>query len=140
MTTSPSLRLRTALLAVLLVGAFGAYWGWLGWDHEYQRDPVTGRASGPYESWQVVGCILTLTFLALLAGALLCRRLAVVALPAAFTVAWSLPAARVDETGLWGAGAFMILCGTAVGSSVLARISEALRVRWDEHEGRTPLR
>ncbi len=134
MTMSPSFRLRAALLAVLLMGAFGAYWGWLGWDQEYQRDPLNGQASGPYEAWQVIGCALTLAGLALGAGALLCRGLALAVLPAAFTVAWSVPAAHVDDTGLWGVGAFMILLGALVGSAVLAVGGEGLRKRLD---GRT---
>jgi len=103
------------------------YWGWLGWDQQYQRDPLTGQASGPYQAWQVIGCALTLSGLALGSGALRCPGLTVAVLPVAFTVAWSVPAANMDETGLWAVGAFLILAGTLMGSAVLALGGHAAR-------------
>ena len=102
---------------------------WLGWDQQYQRDPVTGQPSGPYESWQVVGCATTLAVMALLAGATARRGLAVVVLPLAFTLAWSIPTARSDETGLWLVGAVGILVGTLTGTAALASTSAAVRQR-----------
>ncbi len=121
---------RTWLTALALaVGAVLTYAVWLGWDQQYQRDPVTGQPSGPYESWQVVGCVTTLAVMALLAGAAARRGLAVVVLPLAFTLAWSIPAARSDETGLWLVGAVGILVGTLTGTAALASTSAAVRQR-----------
>lgn len=59
------------------------------------------------------------------------RGLAVVVLPLAFTLAWSIPAARSDETGLWLVGAVMILVGTLAGTAALASTSAAVRQRVD---------
>lgn len=115
---------------VLLAGAcFGAYWGWLGWDQTYQRDPVTGVASGPYEPWQVVGCVLSLALVAVVAGLVRQVAGAMVVMPIAFTIAWSIPAQASDDTGLWGAGAIMILMGMAVGVCVVTLASSFVRNR-----------
>ncbi len=87
-------------VAVLLAGAcLGAYWGWLGWDRSYQRDPVTGVASGPYEPWQVVGCVLSLALVAVVAGLVRQGAVAMVVMPIAFTIAWSIPAQASDDSG-----------------------------------------
>jgi hypothetical protein len=115
---------------VLLAGAsFGAYWGWLGWDQTYQRDPVTGVASGPYETWQVLGCVLSLALVAVVAGFVRQTAVAMVVIPFAFTIAWSIPAQASDDTGLWGAGAIMILMGMAVGVCVVTLVSTFVRNR-----------
>ena len=42
-------------LTVAVLSA-GSWLAWMGWDDEYQIDPRTQVASGPYEAWQVVGC------------------------------------------------------------------------------------
>jgi hypothetical protein len=119
-----------AVGVVLLAGAsFGAYWGWLGWDQSYQRDPVTGVASGPYETWQVVGCVLSLALVAVVAGFVRQAVVAMVVIPIAFTIAWSIPAQAFDDTGLWGAGAIMILMGMAVGVCVVTLVSTFVRNR-----------
>jgi hypothetical protein len=113
---------------VLLAGAcFGAYWGWLGWDQTYQRDPITGVASGPYEQWQVVGCVLSLAFVAVLAGLVGQAAVAMVVMPIAFTIAWSIPAQASDGSGLWLVGAIMILMGMAVGVCVVTLVPAFVR-------------
>ena len=113
--------------ALLVIGLTVLTWyGWLGRDHEYQIDPVTGVASGPYEAGQVIGCALTLLGLALAAGLLVYPWLPLLVMPPAFTVAWSIDAASQDETGLWGVGAFMILIGTSGGAAVLSAVAHAL--------------
>lgn len=120
---------RSLGIAVLLAAScFGAYWGWLGWDHTYQRDPTTGVASGPYETWQVAGCVLTLACVALGAGATRHAGAAIGVMPLAFTVAWSIPASS-DETGLWGVGAFLLFVGCLLGTVVLAGGSAAVTGR-----------
>jgi hypothetical protein len=117
--------------AVVVAALTAAVWyAWLGWDHEYQIDPVTGIASGPYEAWQVVGCVLTLLALALAAGVLIHPAVPIAVMPLAFTVAWSIDAASQDETGLWGVGAILILFGSLVGSAVVAGLATLLRHWW----------
>lgn len=111
------------VLAALTVAA---WYGWLGWDHEYQLDPVTAVVSGPYEASQVVGCVLTLIALALAAGVLVDPRLPVLVMPLAFTMAWSIDAAGQDDTGLWAVGAIMILVGTVTGAGALAALAAGL--------------
>jgi hypothetical protein len=103
----------------------GSWLAWMGWDHEYQIDPQTRVASGPYEAWQVVGCGGSL--LVLLVAALLVRVRWFVASPAmtvAFTAAWTATQALTDETGMYGVGMVLLLLGltaatTAVSMAVL---------------------
>jgi hypothetical protein len=107
---------------------------WLGWDHEYQTDPVTQAVSGPYEAWQVIGCVLTLLAVGLAAGVRLGPLVPLAAMPLPFTVAWSVDAAAKDSSGLWAVGAVMILFGSILGSGVIALLAAGLRshrpVRW----------
>ncbi|MFJ6940067.1 hypothetical protein [Streptomyces sp. NPDC101132] len=49
--------MATPLLAGLAVGAWAA---WLGWDQVLDVAP-DGSVSGPYQAWQVIGLVLTLT-------------------------------------------------------------------------------
>jgi len=123
-------------VATLLAAAcFGAYWGWLGWDQTYQFDPVTDVASGPYASWQVVGCALTLLLIAIVAGLVREAAVAMATMPLAFTVAWAIPARAADDTGLWGVGAIMILLGMAAGVAVVAPLVTLVRTRLLVGEG-----
>ena len=114
-----------AVLGVVVLTA-GAWFGWLGWDSQYQTDPVTGVTSGPYESWQVIGCALTLVSVALAAGVLLHPLVPVAVMPVTFTAVWSVDAARTDDTGLWGVGALMILVGFSLCALLLATVAYAL--------------
>ncbi len=84
---------RNFAMALLAAGCFAAYWGWLGWDSTYQTDPTTGQKSGPYETWQVAGSVLTLAALAAGAAIARCATTALWVLPVAFTLAWAIPAA-----------------------------------------------
>ena len=131
MTSSPlppPLRLLLAV-AVLAAGAALSYAGWLGWDRRYDTDPVTGAASGPYEAWQVVGCVLTLAVLATAAGLLRRPGLAVAVVPVVFTSLWSRDAARTDDTGLWVVGAVLLACGSLAGVAAVASLADGVR-RW----------
>jgi hypothetical protein len=133
--SSPASRPRrhaaTVLAGSVLVGGLtvAAWFGWLGWDHEYEIDPVTQHATGPYEAWQVVGCVLSLLAIALVAGVELHPLVPLAVMPPAFTAAWSLDAASRDETGLWAVGAVLLLVGLLLGASAVAGLTVALRRR-----------
>ena len=116
-TTTPPAWLALLLLVVTTVGTDAV---WLAWDQEYQRDPVTGVSSGPYEAWQVVGCALTLGAVALVAGLRQRPWLALAVVPSVFTLVFSLRAAPEDESGLWVVGAMLLLMGTFAGTAAIA--------------------
>jgi hypothetical protein len=118
---------RSLAGAVVLAAATVLTWYlWLGRDDEYQID-ANGVASGPYTTGQVAGCVLTLLVL-LVAAVLLGVRplIAAAAMTIAFTVAWTAQASE-DETGLFLVGAILVLGGCAVGTSVVALITNAVR-------------
>ena len=104
-----------------------AWWAWLGWDTEYETDPVTLHESGPYEPWQVIGCVLTLAVIAVVSGLLLAQWLAALAMTIAFTAAWSVGAVASDESGLGVVGAIGVFVGVAIGSTVLSVVAWAVR-------------
>lgn len=120
--TGAARAVRAGVLAVL---AATCWFAWLAWDTTYQADPATGEASGPYEAWQVLGCVLSLAVVVVGGTAVLGAPLTVVVTTLAFTVAWSLTASA-DETGLWLVGALLVLLGTAVGASVVAAATAAV--------------
>jgi hypothetical protein len=118
------------VLGGLGVGALSvALWfGWMGWDSEYQIDPVTSVARGPYEAWQVLGCVVSL--LVVLVGALLAGVRALVAsatMTVAFTAAWTATAASQDVTGLYGVGAVLLFVGLAASTAVVSLTTVGLR-------------
>ena len=120
---------RSLIGAVVLAAATVlTWWLWLGRDTEYQVD-ANGVESGPYTTGQVAGCVLTLLVL-LVAAVLLGVRplIAAAAMTIAFTVAWTAQASS-DETGLFMVGAIMVFVGSAVGTSVVAVATGALRHR-----------
>lgn len=112
------------MLALLTVAA---WWLWLGWDTRYDVDPATGARSGPYEVWQVAGCVLTLLALAVAGGLLLRPWIVPLAMTPAFTVPWSLSAAREDGSGLWVVGAVLVALGVLAGSSLFGLGAGLLR-------------
>jgi len=122
--------LRSLAGAVVLAAATVLTWYlWLGRDDEYQID-ANGVASGPYTTGQVVGCVLTM--LVLLVAAVLLKvhwLVAAAAMTIAFTVAWTAQAAATDESGLFGVGAIMVFIGSAIGTSVVAVVTHAVRRR-----------
>ncbi|WP_203933286.1 hypothetical protein [Virgisporangium ochraceum] len=116
-------------LGVAVLSA-AAWFGWMGWDTEYDVDPVTQVSSGPYEVWQVLGCGATL--LLVLVGALLTGVRAAVACAAmtlAFTAAWTATAATSDGGGLFVVGGVLVLIGLATATTVVAVVTEQLRRR-----------
>jgi hypothetical protein len=108
------------LIAVPVLAAVtvGIWYGWLGWDTGYQVDSA-GHQSGPYEAWQVAGCVLSLAVVGALASMRVRPWLVAAVMTVAFTVTWSVDAASKDETGLWGVGAMLVLAGMALGSGVV---------------------
>ncbi|MEV1072278.1 hypothetical protein [Micromonospora parva] len=110
------------LLGVLFLAAatVGAWLLWLGWDTRYTVDAQTGASSGPYEAWQVIGCVLTLVLLAGFAGTRLSPWLVAPVMTVAFTAVWSWRAAGTDDSGLWVVGGILVLVGMAVGSTLVS--------------------
>jgi hypothetical protein len=118
------------IVGALVVAALSAlqWYAWMAWDTEYQTDPVTQVASGPYEAWQVAGCAVSL--LVVFVGALLLgvRPLwASAALTLAFTAAWTATAAPEDSTGLYGVGMIMLLIGLAAATTTVSLVVAGLR-------------
>ena len=124
-TRTPALRLLGGA-ALLAVATAATWFAWLGWDDEYQVDPATGSSSGPYEAWQVVGCVVTLLVLGLAVGVLFSPWLLAV-VPPVFTVAWTVDAAGSDDSGLFIVGAVLVLVGTSFGAAVVALVAVGLR-------------
>jgi hypothetical protein len=122
--------LRSLAGAVALAAATVLTWYlWLGRDTEYQVD-ANGVESGPYTTAQVAGCLLTLVALLVAAVWLGVRPLvAAAAMTVAFTVAWTVWAASVDDSGLFAVGAIMVLFGMAIGTTVVAFGTHAVRRR-----------
>ncbi|MBM0256150.1 hypothetical protein [Micromonospora sp. 4G55] len=120
-----------ALLAalVLAVAAVATWWAWLGWDTGYTTDPETGAVSGPYQPWQVAGCVLTLALVAAVGGWRLRPWLVAPVLTVAFTAAWTVHAASTDDSGLWAVGAALVLVGTGIGTTVVSGVAHLLRRR-----------
>ena len=135
----PSRSSTAVAVLVTAVGSVAAWWAWLGWDDEYQTDPVTGVASGPYEAWQVVGCVGTLLVLALVGGALWRPRLVALVMTVAFTAAWTAWAAAEDESGLFLVGAVLVLVGTAAGSALVTQLGHRGRRLLTRRSASAPL-
>ncbi|MET7707684.1 hypothetical protein [Micromonospora sp. NPDC005413] len=126
-----AMRGTRALFGVLFLAAatVGVWLLWLGWDTEYTVDPETGNTSGPYEPWQVIGCVLTLVLLAALAGTRLSPWLVGAVMAVAFTAAWTWQAASSDDSGLWAVGAVLVLIGMAIGSTLVSLAARRLSRR-----------
>lgn len=120
---------RFALGVALAVLTGSCWWGWMAWDHTYQTDPATGTTSGPYQAWQVIGCVICLIILAVLATMRLPVWLVIAIMTVTFTVAWSATAARGDETGLWGVGAMLVFLGMLAGTGLVSGVTAAIRPR-----------
>ena len=100
----------------------------MGWDSEYQTDPVTGVSSGPYEAWQVIGCAVSLLIVFVAALILQVRPLvAAPALTIAFAAGWVTTEAPRDDTGLYGVGLILLLGGLAMSTTVTSLVVLGLR-------------
>lgn len=120
---------RLALGAALAVLTASCWWGWMAWDHTYQTDPETGTTSGPYQAWQVIGCVVCLIILAVGATIRLSAWLVIAIMTVTFTVAWSATAASGDETGLWMVGALLVFVGMLAGTGLVSGVTAAFRTR-----------
>jgi hypothetical protein len=114
----------------LALGLFAAtmWFSWLAWDHQYYL--VDGVAQGPYRSWQVLGCGLSIATAAVLAHRWVRGGSAIFVLSAAaiigFAVPWALDAATTDDSGLWVVGLLFLLVGGGLGLVVLLSITAAI--------------
>ena len=126
-TPGPGRAVAGHLWVALLAAA--CWFAWMGWDTQYQTDPATGDVTGPYEAWQVVGCVVCLAVVTVLAARVLGGWRAAVTVALAFTAAWSITQASADESGLWLVGAALVLVGTAAGAGLVALVTVAVRRR-----------
>src|SRR5699024_5097250 len=107
---------RMALGILLVVLTAACWWGWMAWDHTYRIESGTGTANGPYQVWQVAGCVLCLTILAVVRTTRLWWWLVTAIMSITFTAAWSGTAAGADQTGLWGVAAVLVFVGMLAGT------------------------
>jgi hypothetical protein len=115
----------SAVVLIALLSA-GLWFGWFGWDTEYQSDPDTGEMTGPYEIWQGVSAFLCGIVVVGLAYRLLHFVVALFELPASFTLAWISTASAVDSGGLWAVGAVLVAFGTTFGAAAMLGIAAAV--------------
>ncbi|WP_461158081.1 hypothetical protein [Saccharopolyspora tripterygii] len=118
---------RPVLGVGLAVLTAACWWAWMAWDRSYQTDPATGVTSGPYQAWQVVGCVVCLVALGVGASVRLPTWLVIPVMPVAFTAAWSWTASGADDTGLWVVGALLVFVGMVVGTGVVSGITAFAR-------------
>lgn len=124
-TGGPTRFVGTMLVVAVLAG--GSWLAWMGFHAEYDVDPVTGSASGPYEVSQGVGlglCLIAIVFLAAWlfspAGAAVGG---VVGLVLTVSYDW---ATEPGADGLWIIGAFMLAFGASAGAALIATIGALL--------------
>lgn len=92
-----------------------------------------GDVSGPYEVWQVAGCVLTLAVLAVVAARWLNAGWVTLVMSLSFTAGVSISAAAILKAGpLWPIGASMIFAGTACGVAFVAFVA---RLAWHPPQG-----
>ena len=120
-------------LAVLLLVAAAsvlAWYGWLGWDHEFQTD-AQGVPSGTYQAWQVIGSALTVVATVVAAVVVLrgpARFVVPVVAALAYAVAWS-ASANDGETGLWVVGLGFLVIGAGSALALVTAVVIMLRAR-----------
>lgn len=118
---------RWVRVAALALGTAALWAAWLGWDRTYDVDPVTGDQTGPYQPWQVVGCVVSLVVLSALAARWLNLWAIVITVSLVFTLAFAVSGATSPEAdGLWAVGAVMVFFGAAIGSAIVGGVSKAL--------------
>ncbi len=109
------------------------YLVWLAWDQQRDVNPVTGRETGPYEPWQVIGVGAVLLVLALLAGWHRHAVLAIIVIPTVFTASWVIDAAteQTPDANLWPIGAALLAVGCLGGTAIFAGVGMAARTMRD---------
>ncbi|MEU2164200.1 hypothetical protein QRN89_12105 [Streptomyces chengbuensis] len=101
--------------------AASALWAvWLGWDQHRDVHP-DGTTTGPYQAWQVIGLVLTLSapvYWAASRGHIAGAVLGTTAgLTAAAFVDWS-----DDASGLYAVGAGMVMVGSLVATTAVSAV------------------
>lgn len=127
---------RLTASAVLALLTASCWWVWMAWDHSYQIDPATGTTSGPYQAWQVIGCVVCLVALGVGATVHLAAWLVIPIMSIAFTAAWSWTAASADSTGLWGVGAMLVFVGMLTGTFLVVGLTAIVRSGVEEQSGK----
>lgn len=124
---------RKAKAVVVLAAVTALSWaGWMGWDVSYDVD-ATGHASGPYQPWQVVGCVLCLLVVACSAGRWLPAAEIALTMTLAFTLAFSISALLLaDHEPLVVLGIMPVFFAMYAGSAFVAAVAGVL---WNEHLG-----
>ncbi|PFG34620.1 hypothetical protein [Sanguibacter antarcticus] len=118
----PARRHRGRLLLLALLSA-ATWFGWFGWDTTYQVD-ASGNTSGPYETWQGLGAVLTIVSLVVVGTALrLGTALVALATAAGLTAGFVITSAPQDSSGLWGAGALFLAVGVFLGAAVVSYVT-----------------
>ncbi len=109
------------------------YLVWLAWDQQRDVNPVTGRETGPYEPWQVIGVGAVLLLLALIAGWQRHAVLAIIVIPTVFTACWVIDAAteQTPDANLWPIGAALLAAGCVLGMAMFAGLGVAARAMRD---------
>lgn len=124
-------RKANAVLVLAVVTAL-CWAGWMGWDVSYDVD-ATGQASGPYQPWQVVGCVICLLVVACSAGRWLPVAEIALTMTLAFTLAFSINALLLaDHDPLVFFGITLVFFAMSVGSALVTAIAS---VFWNEHLG-----
>jgi hypothetical protein len=107
------------------------WFAWLGWDSEYYL--VDGVSQGPYRTWQVLGCGLSIAVGSVVAYAWVRSVWAIFVLAAAadigFAVPWTMHAISTDDTGLWVVGLLFLLVGVGSGLVAVLAVSAAVAAR-----------
>ncbi|CAL9492280.1 hypothetical protein [Streptomyces sp. enrichment culture] len=122
------------LLSLLaLAGIAVAAWaGWLGWDQTRDVHP-DGSTTGPYEAWQIIGLVLTLSFPLYRAASRHHPAAAATGIPLGLTAAalydWS-----DDASGLYMIGVILLLGGSLTTTTALT----ALITKLNGHNASAP--
>ncbi|THJ68604.1 hypothetical protein E8P82_01470 [Arthrobacter echini] len=112
-----------AWVALFAVLSAGLWFGWFAWDTEYQFNSATAEMTGPYAVWQGVGAFLCGIVVVGFAYRILFFPVALLVLPASFTIAWSTTAAAEDYSGLWVIGAILVAFGSTAGIALLLGVA-----------------
>lgn len=112
-------------LVFLVVGTVASWLAWLAWDDTYQVD-VHGVASGPYETWQVVGSGITVIVVVFLAARFLSPWIIAPVAGISYAAAWGWTLIPQDDTGLAGVGLIMTLAGVTIGALLIALMGGAI--------------
>jgi hypothetical protein len=118
-----------AVAIVLALLTATSYLAWLGWDQQKDVD-AAGNASGPYESWQVLGLAVTVGLLAGGAGWVGRSWSASAVIPTVLTVCFAIDAMTdPDADGLWAVGAVLVAIGSLTAITIVAQVAHAVHAQ-----------